>query len=633
MADPSNRTGGPQAATPGRTASAGSPTRGFLFADLRDYTRYLESHGAAEAADLLVRYRSIVRTSVARWDGAEIKTEGDSFYVVFPAVSAAVQCGLAIAQEAGQRTDKDGGGGAPIPVGIGIHAGETIETPDGFVGSAVNIAARICAIAKPGEVLVSDTVRALTQTVLPVSFSSRGRRTLKGVTEPVAVFAVAESDDAWATGAGRAGLRRRRWIAVGGIVGVLAIVIGSLAWVRLHPANALPPGPWIIGTDLPLTGDANGRGIPINNAVHMAIAETNATGGIGGAQLAVDERDDHDPQASANAAQNPDKGVVNVNALIGDPRVVAMIGPAGSGVAHAQIPLSNAAGLLQCSPSNTDPALTKPRDGALDLRSTSPTRINYIRTAPADDIQGPALASFVFRDLGAKRTLVIDDGDSGREIADQFSAAYQKLGGQVVRRALNPGADPATVLDPLAETDAPSAVFFGGFTGTGAPGLRTAMAAAGKAAIPFVSWDGIQDGSGADDGSFLQLAGSAAPGSYFSHAAIPLPKADFVERYRARYGSEPDEYSAAAYACAQVIIEALRSVATTGPSAAGLREAVRAYAVDPAHRYETVLGTGGFDANGDSLQQFVTFYRVDPSAAGGKGDWVISKQQDYGPAP
>ena len=44
-------------------------------------------------------------------------------------------------------------------------------------------------------------------------------------------------------------------------------------------------------------------------------------------------------------------------------------------------------------------------------------------------------------------------------------------------------------------------------------------------------------------------------------------------------------------------------------------------------------GPSGFDGNGDSLQQFVTFYRVDPSAAGGKGDWVIAKQQDYGPAP
>ena len=70
-----------------------------------------------------------------------------------------------------------------------------------------------------------------------------------------------------------------------------------------------------------------------------------------------------------------------------------------------------------------------------------------------------------------------------------------------------------------------------------------------------------------------------------------------------------------------------------GTSATRLRDALRGEAVDPSHQYSTVLGTLGFDANGDSRQQFVTFYRVDPTAAGGKGDWVIEKQQDYGPAP
>ena len=79
---------------------------------------------------------------MAEHDGAEIKTEGDSFYVVFPAVSAAVLCGLAIV-DATHTPGPDETAG-PIPVGIGIHAGETVETPDGYVGSAVNIAAGIC---------------------------------------------------------------------------------------------------------------------------------------------------------------------------------------------------------------------------------------------------------------------------------------------------------------------------------------------------------------------------------------------------------------------------------------------------------------------------------------------------------
>jgi ABC-type branched-subunit amino acid transport system substrate-binding protein len=106
-----------------------------------------------------------------------------------------------------------------------------------------------------------------------------------------------------------------------------------------------------------------------------------------------------------------------------------------------------------------------------------------------------------------------------------------------------------------------------------------------------------------------------------------------VEAYRQAYGTEPDEYAAAAYACVEVIVDSLRGVARDRPASQGLREAVRAYAVDPAHHFETVVGDVAFDANGDSVHQYVTFFRVDPTAAGGLGDWVIDKQQDYGPAP
>ncbi|MDP9253061.1 MAG: hypothetical protein M3O80_08645, partial [Chloroflexota bacterium] len=56
-------------------------TRAFLFSDLRDYTSFVEAKGDAAAARLLRDYRTLVRREVARHDGAEVKTEGDSFYV------------------------------------------------------------------------------------------------------------------------------------------------------------------------------------------------------------------------------------------------------------------------------------------------------------------------------------------------------------------------------------------------------------------------------------------------------------------------------------------------------------------------------------------------------------------------
>jgi class 3 adenylate cyclase len=164
--------------------------RGFLFADLRGFTQFVETHGDQAASELLTAYRTLVRASVARFSGAEIRTEGDGFYVVFPSPSSAIRCALAILEEAAQSTAAAGG---PLQVGIGIHAGETADSAEGFVGSAVNIAARVCALAAAGELLVTETVRGLVRTSMRLSVEPRGRRHLKGIREPIPLFAIRAS--------------------------------------------------------------------------------------------------------------------------------------------------------------------------------------------------------------------------------------------------------------------------------------------------------------------------------------------------------------------------------------------------------------------------------------------------------
>ncbi len=164
-----------------------SVARGFLFADLRNYSAWVESHGDHAAAILLRAYRDLVRQAVAEFDGAEIKTEGDSFYVVFGSPSAALNCGLRILELA---AESQAAAGAAIPVGIGVHAGETVAMDDGYVGSVVNVAARVCAQAAAGELLVTDAVRSLTRTYLDVTFLPRGRKRLKGISEPVSLYRV-----------------------------------------------------------------------------------------------------------------------------------------------------------------------------------------------------------------------------------------------------------------------------------------------------------------------------------------------------------------------------------------------------------------------------------------------------------
>ena len=153
-----------------RPVTAERQTRGFLFAaDLRDYSQFTDKHGDDAARELLHAYRILVRGAISRHQGAEIRTEGDSFYVVFSSIGEAVTAGLEILEDAEAASTSTGQPRSAS--GSAAHTGETLDGEEGIVSSAVNIAARVCAIAKPGQLLVTETVRALTRGYLPVAFS------------------------------------------------------------------------------------------------------------------------------------------------------------------------------------------------------------------------------------------------------------------------------------------------------------------------------------------------------------------------------------------------------------------------------------------------------------------------------
>ena len=162
--------------------------RGFLFSDVRGFTAFAERHGNVAAADMVGRFLAIARQAIARHDGAEVKTEGDAIHAVFPSASGAVLCGLEIVEAATESNDREPG--RPLRIGVGVHAGEAVETAEGYIGRAVNIAARLCAAAQSGEVLVSSTVKGITQASITVGFIPRGRRRLKGIADPIIVYAV-----------------------------------------------------------------------------------------------------------------------------------------------------------------------------------------------------------------------------------------------------------------------------------------------------------------------------------------------------------------------------------------------------------------------------------------------------------
>ncbi len=385
-----------------------------------------------------------------------------------------------------------------------------------------------------------------------------------------------------------------------------------------------------IGVDLPLSGGEFANGDPTKKGIQLAVDQANKAGGVGGYTIVLSIKDD-----AVNGIHNPLQGATNVQTLAADPSVIGIVGPFNSNVGAAEIPITNQAGLLQCSPANTNPGLTKPQYGALDIRKAFPNRINYIRVATTDDIQGLAGAEFAYTDLGKRRAYVVDDTETyGKGLADVFATQFAKLGGTVVK---HDGA-PATTTDytPLltaVQSQNPDVVYFGGVTATGGGLLRKQMAQVGMGSLAFGGGDGIVDGPGGVQGSFITVAGNPAAANSFGTIAAThdiTNASAFSDAYKAAYGAAPGAYSASAYACTQVILQALKNVAATATSPAALREAVRAYATNPANKFVTQLGTISFDSNGDTSQHIISFYKTDMTAAGGKGDWVFVRQPDFG---
>jgi branched-chain amino acid transport system substrate-binding protein len=390
-----------------------------------------------------------------------------------------------------------------------------------------------------------------------------------------------------------------------------------------------------IGVTLPLSGGAAADGQPTLKGAQLAIDEANTKGGIGGYTLEMVPLDH-----AVAGKYNEQQGASDMQTFVANPNVVGVVGPYNSAVAKVQIPISNDAGLLQCSPANTNESLTKPEFGALDYRKNFPNRINYIRVATTDDIQGPAMAVYAYNTLKLKHLLVVDDVTTfGKGVADNFQKKFESLGGVVDR--VGAGAD-TTDFNGIITAEKPKnpdGLYYGGVVTSGGGLLLKQLRQQGLT-IPFLGPDGIVNGSGSDQGSLIQIAGAAAAtNSYGTVAAIgDFPaKANFTAAFTEHFKADsdfktPGAYSGPAYACATVILKSLEAFLTATPSAdlAAIREGTRAYATDPTKSFDTVLGKTSFDKNGDTTQKIISFYVVDPTAKSGVGDWVFKEQQDFG---
>ncbi len=380
-----------------------------------------------------------------------------------------------------------------------------------------------------------------------------------------------------------------------------------------------------VGIDLPLQGSELAGSQPVINGAQLALKQ--AKGTAGGYTVEIPKAlilDD-----AINGAHDPQTGAKNAGVLIADSKVVGMLGPLNSNVAKAQIPLTNEAGLFQCSPANTNESLTKPEFGALDVRKAKPTEINYVRVATTDDLQGPANAIYLFK-IGVKKLYIIDDTETfGAGIAKNVEAKFKALGGEVVGHDSVPKTttDYASILT-TAKAKNPDGIYFGGVTATGGARILKAAIQVGLN-VPYMGPDGIQDGSGETKDSFLNLAGADAKNAYATLAGKgTFPGQDqFLKDYKAEYNIDATGYAIQGYGCMQIILDAIGRAGATNPSGdAAVRAAVRKAGSDSTYTYKTAMGDIQFDANGDTSQKIVSVYKVDPAGANGKGAWVLAEE-------
>jgi class 3 adenylate cyclase len=169
--------------------SAGAAASGLvtiLFTDMEGSTALTQRLGDAQAQDVLRAHNRVVREALKSHGGNEIKHTGDGIMASFPVASGALECAVAIQRnlEAENATS-----GTPVRVRIGLSAGEPVAEEGDLYGATVQLAARVCAKAEPGQIMVSNVVRELAMGK-GFLFADLGEFVPKGFEDPVRIYEV-----------------------------------------------------------------------------------------------------------------------------------------------------------------------------------------------------------------------------------------------------------------------------------------------------------------------------------------------------------------------------------------------------------------------------------------------------------
>jgi len=158
----------------------------ILFTDMEGSTSITQTLGDAKAQELVRAHNTIVRDGLQAHGGIEIKHTGDGIMATFSSASRALDSAIAIQQAF---ADHNRSAEDKVRVRIGVNAGEPVAEEEDLFGAAVQLAARVCTYAKPGQILASNVVRELTMGK-GFLFADQGEVELRGFPQPVRVYEV-----------------------------------------------------------------------------------------------------------------------------------------------------------------------------------------------------------------------------------------------------------------------------------------------------------------------------------------------------------------------------------------------------------------------------------------------------------
>ncbi len=363
-----------------------------------------------------------------------------------------------------------------------------------------------------------------------------------------------------------------------------------------------------IATQSPLSGGQAALGEGIKNGAQLAIEQLKGPIEALGFKVELVPFDDQ---------AKPDVGVANAKQLVNDPDILAVIGHLNSGVAIPSSETYKDYDLVMVSPANTNPCITD--------RGYLVTN----RICGRDDVQGAVAAEFAFNELKVKTAFVIHDKTTyGQGVAEFFKKRFEELGGQVLGFE---GTEEKANFDPLItaiQAVNPELIFFGGIYDQAGVFFKQAREKGVQAV--FMGPDGM------DSSELAKIAGDAVVGMYYTTVAAPPTVYEgakkFIEDYRAKFGRDPEPFSAQAYDATAIVLKAIEAAIQEAggqkPSRRAVAEKVRA-----TKDFQGITGVITFDERGDPVK---AKYFVIKVVSGNPEDWgknELVKTLELAPPP